>query len=50
MGGPKTYGSYGSATESGTLVKSQKEVTKQKKSSTFLLFIIEGRKDPDTLL
>jgi hypothetical protein len=40
LGGPRTYGSYGS----GTQVKSHNEVTKQKKSRFFLLFLLdEGR-------
>jgi hypothetical protein len=38
-GGSKTYGSYGSG--SGTLVKSHKEVTKQKKSRFFLLIMLD---------
>jgi hypothetical protein len=42
----KIYGSYGSGSgsRSETLVKSHKEVTKQKKSTFFLLFLLdEGR-------
>ncbi len=50
LGGPKTYGSYGSGCGFGKLVhlhhsskiKSHKEVTKQYKPRVFLLFLFDG--------